>query len=53
MIRCLAIDDEPLALELLEEHRKILRPFFGKHQGREIDTAGDSFFVEFNGYVNT
>jgi len=43
--------NEALALELLEEHRKILRPFFGKHQGREIDTAGDSFFVEFNSAV--
>src|SRR5580765_6808352 len=43
--------NEALALDLLEEHRKILRPFFGKHGGREIDTAGDSFFVEFNSAV--
>jgi TolB-like protein/Flp pilus assembly protein TadD len=43
--------DEALALALLEEHRKILRPFFGKHEGREIETAGDAFFVEFNSAV--
>ena len=43
--------DEALALELLSEHRTILRPFFGKHDGREIETAGDSFFVEFNSAV--
>jgi TolB-like protein/class 3 adenylate cyclase/Tfp pilus assembly protein PilF len=39
--------NEVLALELLEEHRKILRSIFLKYAGREIDTAGDSFFVEF------
>ena len=43
--------NEALALELLEEHRKILRPFFPKHNGREIETAGDSFFVEFQSAV--
>lgn len=43
--------DEALALELLEEHRKLLRPFFDKHNGREIETAGDSFFVEFSSAV--
>lgn len=43
--------DEALALELLEEHRTLLRPFFIKHEGREIETAGDSFFVEFNSAV--
>lgn len=39
--------NEALALELLEEHRQLLRPIFLKHKGREIETAGDSFFVEF------
>ena len=43
--------NETLALQLLNEHRTILRPFFEKHQGREIETAGDSFFVEFNSAV--
>ena len=39
--------DEALALRLLEEHRKILRPFFPKYNGKEIKTIGDSFLVEF------
>lgn len=39
--------NEPLALELLEEHRRLLRPLFPKHNGTEIETAGDAFFVEF------
>lgn len=43
--------NEALALELLSEHRAILRPFFDKHEGTEIETAGDSFFVEFNSAV--
>ncbi|MGZ8557855.1 MAG: adenylate/guanylate cyclase domain-containing protein [Chitinophagaceae bacterium] len=45
--------NEALALDLLEEHRKILRPFFEKHDGREIGTAGDSFFVEFKSAVES
>ncbi|MGZ5189842.1 MAG: adenylate/guanylate cyclase domain-containing protein, partial [Flavisolibacter sp.] len=43
--------NEALALELLGEHRQILRPIFPEHNGREIETAGDSFFVEFNSAV--
>jgi len=43
--------NEWLALDLLDEHREILRPIFSKHYGREIDTAGDSFFVEFDSAV--
>lgn len=43
--------NEALSLELLDEHRRILRPLFEKHDGQEIETAGDSFFVEFNSAV--
>jgi len=39
--------NENLALELLEEHRQILRSFFSEHGGHEVETAGDAFFVEF------
>lgn len=39
--------DESLALQLLEQHRKILRPLFSKHGGREVKTIGDAFLVEF------
>jgi adenylate cyclase len=45
--------NEALALAVLEEHRTILRPFFQKHDGREIKTAGDSFLVEFNSAVES
>ena len=39
--------NEPLALELLEEHRGILRPIFANHGGGEVKTIGDAFLVEF------
>ncbi len=39
--------NEALALELLEEHRGVLRGLFPKHQGTEIKTTGDGFLVEF------
>src|ERR1700726_479680 len=39
--------NEGLALELLEEHRALLRPAFLKHQGQEVKTMGDGFLVEF------
>jgi adenylate cyclase len=40
--------DERLAVELLEEHRKIIRPVVARHSGREIKTMGDAFLVEFD-----
>src|SRR5437868_14185520 len=43
----LAQRDERMALELLEEHRALLRPAFLKHQGQEVKTIGDGFLIEF------
>src|ERR1041385_9240564 len=39
--------DDRLALELLEEHREILRKIFPEFNGTEIKTIGDAFLVEF------
>jgi predicted ATPase/class 3 adenylate cyclase len=35
-------------VEVLEQHRVLLRAAFGRFGGREIDTAGDGFFVAFS-----
>ena len=40
--------DDKLALELLEEHRELLRKIFAEFNGTEIKTIGDGFLVEFN-----
>src|SRR3954463_6703016 len=40
--------NEALALDLLNEHRKLLRNMFVQHGGREIEAVGDGFFVEFS-----
>src|SRR6266571_5407713 len=44
----LAQHDDKLALELLEEHRQLLRGIFPRFNGTEIKTIGDGFLVEFN-----
>ena len=43
----LAQRNESLAISLLEEHRKVVRQFLTNHKGREIDTTGDGFLIEF------
>ena len=49
--------NEALALELLEEHRQLLRARFPKHQGQEIKTTGGflkgpSFFGSSGKYLS-
>jgi adenylate cyclase len=43
----LAQRDEALAMQLLDEQREIIRPLLAKFNGREVDTIGDAFLVEF------
>src|SRR3954463_443942 len=43
----LAQRDDQLAVELLEEHRRLLREIFPRFNGTEIKTIGDAFLVEF------
>ena len=39
--------DEALALELLEEHRQIVREILARFHGSEIKTIGDAFLLQF------
>src|SRR3990172_7329334 len=43
----LAQRDEALAMQLLDEQRGIIRPLLAKYRGREVETTGDGFLVEF------
>ncbi|HXW94908.1 MAG TPA: tetratricopeptide repeat protein [Nitrososphaerales archaeon] len=40
--------NESQALQVLDRHNRLLRPFFHKFHGREVKTIGDSFLVEFD-----
>src|SRR5215813_1355308 len=44
----LAQRNEALALELLEEHRGVVRGLLPRHGGREVKTTGDGFLIEFS-----
>ena len=40
--------NESLAMEVLQRHNRLIRPFFPRFHGREVKTIGDSFLAEFD-----
>jgi adenylate cyclase len=44
--------DESLSVALVQEHRRLLRPVFARHSGREVKTIGDAFLVEFTSVLD-
>lgn len=44
--------NEALALSVLVEEGKLLRPMFKRHGGREVKAIGDGFLVEFSSALN-
>jgi len=43
----LTYQNESLALKILAEQRRVVRQNIAKNKGREVDSIGDGFFVEF------
>lgn len=48
----LARDNEQMARELVDAQRKLIRDALKRHHGREHQTTGDGFFLEFASAVN-
>ena len=40
--------NESMALQMLGEHREVVRPLISRNHGREVKTIGDAFLVEFS-----